>query len=101
VVEPGHRWIALEVVVDGSQSPTASPEDALRMAMDLKPNVAVAIHGSSAQNREFQKGVQEMMAETKVLSLFYYMVSLAVFKNRLIKGFVNEINRDPSNSSKD
>lgn len=51
----------------GRPSPTASPEDALRMAMDIKPKVAVAIHGSAAQSNEFKKRVEEKIPETTVI----------------------------------
>lgn len=51
----------------GSPSPTASPGDALKMALDLRPKVAVAIHGSTSQNREFEKVVKEKMADTAVI----------------------------------
>lgn len=57
----------LAFLLTGSPSPTASPEDALRMTSDLKPKVAVAIHGSSAQNREFEKGVKGKMTSTTVI----------------------------------
>ena len=51
----------------GRPSPTASPEDALRMALDLKPKVAVAIHGSASQNSAFEKAVREKVPETTVV----------------------------------
>lgn len=52
----------------GDPSPTASPDDALRMALDIKPNVAVAIHGSKRQNREFEKEMKKQMPETTVIT---------------------------------
>ncbi|MFC1802877.1 MBL fold metallo-hydrolase [Thermoproteota archaeon] len=57
----------LVFVPTGVPSPTASPRDALRMTLELKPKVAVAIHGSSAQNREFEKSVQEKMPKVNVI----------------------------------
>jgi len=39
----------------GQPSPNASPQDALRMALDLKPEVVVLMHGSDAQNADFEK----------------------------------------------
>jgi len=43
----------------GGPSPTASPGDAVKMAVDLKSKTAVAIHGSASQNRAFEKGVKD------------------------------------------
>lgn len=57
----------LVFVPTGVPSPTASPRNALRMTLDLNPKVAVAIHGSSAQNSEFEKSVQEKMPKLKVI----------------------------------
>lgn len=51
----------------GDPSPTASPKDALRMALDVRPKVAVAIHGSKGQSKEFEKEVKKQMPETTVL----------------------------------
>jgi len=42
----------------GTPSPTASPENALRMVRDLKPQVVVPVHGTAAQVADFQAGVQ-------------------------------------------
>ena len=51
----------------GRMSPTASPENAFKMATDIKPKVAVAIHGSEKQKLEFQNKIQESMPQTSVL----------------------------------
>lgn len=51
----------------GDPSPTASPKDALRMALDSRPKVAVAIHGSKGQSKEFEKGMKKQMPETTVI----------------------------------
>jgi len=51
----------------GSPSPTASPEYALTMAMELKPSVAVAIHGSVDQSKEFEAKMKEKMPKTSVI----------------------------------
>jgi L-ascorbate metabolism protein UlaG (beta-lactamase superfamily) len=42
----------LAFVPAGDPSPTASPDDALKMALDLKPSVIVAMHGSDSQYRQ-------------------------------------------------
>ncbi|MBO3800064.1 MAG: MBL fold metallo-hydrolase [Candidatus Brockarchaeota archaeon] len=47
----GHADIAF--LPTGDPSPTASPEDALEMALDLCPKVIVLFHGSSAQHNSF------------------------------------------------
>jgi L-ascorbate metabolism protein UlaG (beta-lactamase superfamily) len=52
----------------GDPSPTASPAKALQMAADLKPQIAVTMHGSDGQNQEFQKLMQAKMPKTKVMS---------------------------------
>jgi L-ascorbate metabolism protein UlaG (beta-lactamase superfamily) len=51
----------------GNPSPTASPKDALRMALDCRPKVAVAIHGSGAQKKEFEKELKRQMPETAII----------------------------------
>jgi L-ascorbate metabolism protein UlaG (beta-lactamase superfamily) len=51
----------------GNPSPTASPKDALRMALECRPKVAVAIHGSKGQSKEFEKEMKKQMAETIVI----------------------------------
>ncbi len=52
----------------GNPSPTASPAKAMHMATDLKPQIAVTVHGSDGQNQEFQKLMKEKMPKTKVMS---------------------------------
>ena len=51
----------------GTPSPTASPEYALKMALELKPSVAVTIHGSADQSREFEAKMKEKMPKTVVI----------------------------------
>jgi L-ascorbate metabolism protein UlaG (beta-lactamase superfamily) len=51
----------------GDPSPTASPDDALKMAQDLKPRVVVAIHGSEAQYRELAKKIKSALPGTEVI----------------------------------
>jgi len=53
----------------GRMSPTASPENAYKMAVDLKPDVAVAVHGSGGQKREFEAKAKEGLPQTSVLIL--------------------------------
>jgi L-ascorbate metabolism protein UlaG (beta-lactamase superfamily) len=51
----------------GRWSPTCSPENAFKMAAELKPKVAVAIHGSKGQHKEFENLLKEKMPQTKVI----------------------------------
>lgn len=57
----------------GSPSPTASPEDALKMASEIKPSVVVTIHGSDGQSKDFEGKVKEKMPETMVIIPEPYM----------------------------
>jgi len=54
------------IVPVGRMSPTASPENAYKMVVDVKPQVAVAMHGSDKQKREFKEKVKESMPQTTV-----------------------------------
>lgn len=51
----------------GRWSPTSSPENAFKMAAELKPNVVVAMHGSKGQHKEFENMLKEKMPQTKVI----------------------------------
>lgn len=51
----------------GNPSPTASPENAFKMASELKPSVVVAIHGSADQSKEFEGKVKKGMPSTTVI----------------------------------
>jgi L-ascorbate metabolism protein UlaG (beta-lactamase superfamily) len=50
----------------GRWSPTASPENAFKMASELKPFTAVAMHGSEGQHIEFEMKVKEKMPQMTV-----------------------------------
>jgi len=39
----------------GAPSPTASPGDALKMALDIRPKLVVPIHGEASQHRELAR----------------------------------------------
>jgi L-ascorbate metabolism protein UlaG (beta-lactamase superfamily) len=56
----------------GRMSPTASPENAYKMAVDLNPKLAVPMHGSDGQKREFEAKVKASMPQTTVLILEPY-----------------------------
>ena len=51
----------------GRMSPTSSPENAFKMAFELKPNVVVVMHGSKGQHKEFENILKEKMPQTKVI----------------------------------
>jgi len=53
----------------GRMSPTASPQKAYDMAVDLKPDVAVAFHGSGSQKHQFEAKIKEGLPQTSVLIL--------------------------------
>ncbi len=58
----------IAILPTGRPSPTASPEAALKMALDLKPKVVIAVHGSDAQHKTLQKLLSERMPEVKFLA---------------------------------
>lgn len=51
----------------GFPSPSCSPESALRLALDLEPHVAVAMHGKLAQMDKFKALVKKELPETTVI----------------------------------
>jgi L-ascorbate metabolism protein UlaG (beta-lactamase superfamily) len=53
----------------GGMSPTSSPENAFKMAAELKPNVVVVMHGSKGQHKKFENILNEKMPQTKVIVL--------------------------------
>ena len=56
----------------GRWSPTASPEDAFKMASEPKTNVIVVMHGSKRQHASFESMVKEKMPQTKLVMLEPY-----------------------------
>lgn len=59
-------------VPTGRMSPTASPENAYKMVTDLKPTLAVAMHGSEQQKHQFEQKVKEGMLHLKVVIMQPY-----------------------------
>ncbi len=55
------------IVPVGRMSPTASPENAYKMVADVKPTVAVAMHGSDKQKQQFEQKVKESLHQTSVM----------------------------------
>ena len=59
-------------VPTGEPSPTCSPKKAFKMARDMKPQVAVAIHGSPSQHMKFKKKMEAELAATSVIIPNYF-----------------------------
>lgn len=59
----------IAIIPTGDPSPTASPRDAYKMIIDLKPKIALAIHGSTTQHHEFKNLVEKNIPEVKVTPL--------------------------------
>lgn len=51
----------------GSPSPTCAPEVAVAMVMDLRPEVAVAFHGSAKQTSRFKRLVERELSDCEVI----------------------------------
>jgi L-ascorbate metabolism protein UlaG (beta-lactamase superfamily) len=51
----------------GDPSPTASPEDALKMALDLKPKIIVAVHGSDSQYQKLAAIAKTALPDASVI----------------------------------
>jgi len=60
------------IVPVGRMTPTASPENAFKMVADLKPDVAISMHGSEKQKRQFEQKVKEAMPKTTVWAIESY-----------------------------
>jgi len=58
---------SLAFLPTGGPSPTGSPDDALKMAKDLKARVVVVMHGSDDQYQELQKKMKSALPATKVI----------------------------------
>lgn len=56
--------VDLAILPCGTPSPTASPRDAYKMALDLKPKHVVAVHGSNTEMEEFRRLLAEGLPET-------------------------------------
>lgn len=64
----------------GDPSPTASPEYAFKMVSELKPSVAVAVHGSMNQSKEFEAKIKEKMPKTSVIIAEPYVTNIVALK---------------------
>jgi L-ascorbate metabolism protein UlaG (beta-lactamase superfamily) len=51
----------------GSPSPSCSPEKGLKMVLDLKPSIVIAVHGNKSQTKKFSQLVKDSLPETQVV----------------------------------
>ena len=72
----------VSIVPVGGMSPTASPENACRMVVDVKPDVAIAMHGSDKQKREFEQRVREASPQTAVVLMAPYTTQTVTVPSR-------------------
>ena len=64
-------------VPTGKPSPTASPNDAYQMVMDLEPSLIVPIHGAKSQHEDFKAKVERALPEARVLIVEKWKVEKA------------------------
>lgn len=57
----------LAFIPTGKPSPTASPNDALRMSLDLKPRVIVPIHGAKSEHEEFERLIENNLPTAQLV----------------------------------
>ena len=57
----------LAFIPTGSPSPSCSPEKGLKMALDVKPTIAVATHGTNPQMEKFKALVLKELPDTQVI----------------------------------
>ena len=70
------------LIPTGRMSPTASPENAYKMALDLKPSWIAAIHGSAGQKQELASKVKEGMPQTAVLIMEPFTSTIITIQKR-------------------
>ena len=58
----------IAILPTGAPSPTASPEDALKMALDLKPKILIAVHGNREQMEKFKKMIEDNIPKAIVFT---------------------------------
>lgn len=62
----------------GTPSPSCSPKNALRFTLDLRPNIAIAMHGTPTQMRGYKKLVEKDVPQTAVIIPKKYKAEIAV-----------------------
>ena len=64
----------------GRMSPTASPENAYKMAVDLKPKQILPMHGSEKQKHQFEEKIRNGMSQSEVLMIEPFTPQLIALK---------------------
>ncbi len=64
----------LAFVPTGSPSPTCNPEYAFQMVSDVKPQIAVPMHGIEEEHNEFKQLMDAKMPDTKVVITMPYFI---------------------------
>ncbi len=64
----------LAFVPTGSPSPTCNPEYAFQMVSDVKPQIAVPMHGIEEEHNEFKQLMDVKMPDTKVVITMPYFI---------------------------
>lgn len=75
-----HSEIAIVPV--GRMSPTASPENALKMVLDIKPDFAITMHGSDMQKQKFEQMVKEAIPQITVIIPPAYSTKIIALRKR-------------------
>ncbi|UCG45888.1 MAG: MBL fold metallo-hydrolase [Candidatus Bathyarchaeota archaeon] len=70
--------VKLAFLPTGRPSPSCSPENALKFVRDLKPIIAVAMHGTQLQMIKFRKLVEKDTVETSVIIPKEYKIETVV-----------------------
>ncbi len=70
------------IVPVGRMSPTASPENAYKMVADIKPAVAITMHGSEKQKRQFEAKVKESLPQTTVYIMAPYTAKTVILQKK-------------------
>jgi len=60
------RRADIAIVPTGAPSPTASPDAAYRMVVDLRASIVIPMHGRESQHRELERKLKEHYPEVKI-----------------------------------
>ena len=65
---PLHSMVSnIAFVPTGKPSPTCNPKYAFKMVADIKPIIAIPMHGTELEHKEFKKLMDENIPDTKVI----------------------------------
>jgi L-ascorbate metabolism protein UlaG (beta-lactamase superfamily) len=76
----GDGRVDIAFLPTGNPSPTASPEAALKMAQDVKPQVALLMHGAEAQHAAFKKAAATALPDMIVEVMEPYKTRVFAFR---------------------